>query len=189
MKKLFILLLIAPLFLPSCKDGEETPNYPTTTLMNDSYTSGGQITFEDGFAATEKAAATLGPVNDDYQIKNVSFMFGGAAGTRDVQIFIYKDAGTSNPLDLMYSGIHSITASDDAFQVIDLTSHEINSAKGRFRVVIEMSASGLPCVATDDQTSILAENWMMIKTSGVWRDPKNYGIDNNFIIRSEIFLK
>lgn len=186
MKRIMLfLLLITLLILYSCPgDGDDGPQ--TFDLQIDGYNSGDEVGFQAGFEPGEEGAVTLGPVDETYTITKVEFLFGGTAGTRDIILNIYEDIGETDPGNLLYSAPYGITASNTDLREINLSSQNITrTGGGSIRVSIEMTASGLPSIARDDDGSINTTlNW--IQSGGDWSPSANFGVTGDWVIRATV---
>ena len=156
----------------------------TTVLANDGFTAGAQAGFQAGFVAGEIAAARLVP-SAPTQIQAVRFLYGGAAGTRDIILHVWNDTGATSPGSELFTQIYSITASDAALQEIDLTTTPI-PVSGAFRVGIEFLDDGVPSVARDDDGTITANrNYILLSGVG-WVESSTVGLTGDWIIRAVV---
>jgi hypothetical protein len=179
-------LMAAVLLLAACGGGSDVAagGGVTSTLLNDGF-SGAGAAFQGGFVSGEEAAVTLGPVDRSFKVTKVRLLFGGTAGVRTVTLRIYADAGTASPGTLLHSADFQITASDSAFQELDLSGANVTLPAGRVRVSLRFTADGLPCVARDGDGTITAgRNW--IETGGTWSDASSLGVTGDWIIRAEV---
>src|SRR5688572_15469252 len=139
------LRLVGPLLLLSA-------SALAVELRNDGFESGMSAGFQGGFCPGEIAAARLIPTGGtSYRVNNVTFLFGGASGTRTITLDLYDDsAGTVSPGAPLHSDDYEVTGADDAFSQIDLSASAITGT-GPFRVGIELTATGFPSVARDSE--------------------------------------
>lgn len=184
MKQTLLSFLLFGLLFSACDKG---PDLVLVDFKNDSWDGATAPTFKADAATSDLIGASLGPVSGNSQINSVSFMYGGAAGTHNVTIKINEESGTANPNKELYSGTHSVTASDNTLQVIDLKDQNIIIASGKFRVTVGVQNDGLPSVATDGATQIDKCNWYKPNNSGTWKTAASLGINDNFIIRADVF--
>jgi len=187
------LLLLSFVLLTSCKDeSDDTPTAQTQNfeLILDTYKSGGDRQFQGGFLAGEEGAITLGPIDNTFQVKNVSFLFGGTGNTsveRDVTLKIYKDNGAIEPGDMVFSKRYTINSSNDVFQEIDLSNQNVTIVGGgKIRVSLEMSAASFPSIARDDGGVFqVNRNWVK-DVDNTWKTSEMFGMTGNWIIRASI---
>jgi hypothetical protein len=189
MKNTLVFLSFFLFVFTSCKKEDPTQQRQTVNLQLDGFNTGETKAFQAGFVSGETAEVTLGPVTYSFQVTYVQFLFGGngsTAVTRDVVLKIYKDIGVGNPGTLLFSSTYSIAASDIIMQQIDLRDNQIMvNGGGSIRVAIEMTDSGLPSVAADqDGTISNSANW--IKTGGSWVSSSSLGLSGDFIIRATV---
>jgi hypothetical protein len=190
---LSLLILLPLLWLAACKKTDTKHTHTeTVNLQIDGYTPSSGLAFQGGFISGEGAEVTLGPVSSAYQITTVQLFFGGMGmvpSTRDIVVKIYKDTGANTPGASLYTGTHSLRASDDVLQSIDLRSNNIVAAAGgKVRIAIEMTAAGLPSIAIDKDGTLTANaNW--IKTGGNWLSAASQSISGDFIIRATVEKK
>jgi len=189
MKNLTLFLVLFLFVFNCCKEDDNTPNTQTLNLQLDGFTAGAAKSFQAGFVAGETAEVKLGPVTNTFRVTNVQFIFGGTGSTptsRDVVLKIYKDIGVGTPGTLLFSSTYSIAASDSNLQQIDLRDEQITvTGGGSIRVALEMTASGLPSVATDQDGTISGSaNWM--KLGGSWVSAESQGLSGDFIIRATV---
>lgn len=159
----------------------------TITLQNDGFVSGDSASFQSGFASGEIGAATLGPVNETFQLTKIHFLF-GPVGTADatVTVRIYMDSGTATPGAQIYNADYSITPANDAMHEIDLTAENVTVlGGGSIRVGLEVQHAGAPGIARDDDGSIQPQrNWIFSQSS--WTDSNDLGLQGDWIIRAEV---
>jgi hypothetical protein len=157
-----------------------------TELANDSYEPGGSAGFQQGFVAGEIAAVRLVPPGSPLQVRSVRFLFGGAAGERNVVLSVWEDAAqTTAPGAELFSDTFAVTPSDDVLQEIDLTGEQI-TVSGPFRVGIGLTASGTPSVARDtDGTIAAARNFVLAEGLG-WRTSSFFGVTGDWVIRARV---
>jgi hypothetical protein len=155
------------------------------TLQNDSFVDGASAGFQGGFAAGEIGAVRLHPPDATPRLlKKVRFLFGGAAGTRDITLRIYDDAAlTTNPGAQLFSGGYQVTASDTAMQEIDLSGQGI-MISGPFRVGIEFTVGGAPSIARDDDGTITANRNFIY--AGFWAQSNFFGLTGDWIVRAVV---
>lgn len=156
-------------------------------LKNDSFVAGGAAVFQQGFNAGEEAAVTLGAGGSGFKVARVAFLFGGAAGTRDVIVRIYEETGSATPGALLYERTVAVSASDTAWQQVDLGT-SVLVPSGRARVSLRFTAAGAPSVARDDDSMspTPARNWMYVNSVGVWFDSSDLGVGGDWIIRAYV---
>jgi len=179
----------------SCTDDSTQPpkssELQAIQLYHDSYTANASKVFQGGFVAEEEAAVTLGPLDKELTIRNVQFLFGGGdPEDRNVTLKIFEDDGSDTPGQLIHSSRHLITPADNTFRQLNLTSYGLKiGANKMFRVSLEMSKSGLPCIARDDDGTIEnGKNWVRA-ADGTWQKAELLGITGDFIIRSEVVVE
>lgn len=184
MKQIVFSFLLFGLLLSACDKG---PDLVLIDYQNDSWDGMAAPTFKSDAAASDLVGASLGPVSGVSQVNSVSFMYGGGSGTFNVTIKINEEGGTVNPNLELYSGTHTVTASDNTLQVIDLKNENILINSGKFRVTVGLQNAGLPSIATDGATQIDKSNWYKPNNSGTWKTAASLGITDNFIIRADVF--
>ena len=153
-------------------------------LANDGFVDGGNAAFQGGFVSGEQAASRfLLPASGSYRLTGVKLLFGGAANTETITLHLYTDtAGTDAPGAEIFTMDYMVTASDSAFQMIDLSADTVG-VTGTFRVGIELQNSGLPSVARDTDGTI-AQDKNFIFTSGQWVRSSTLGVAGDWIIRA-----
>jgi hypothetical protein len=157
-----------------------------STLSNDGFTAGGAANYQAGFVAGEEAAATLGPVSRSFKVRKVQFLFGGGTGTRVVTLRILAETGAATPGVELYSGDYQVTASDTAFQEIDLAASNVTLPAGSLRVSIRFQAGGLPSVAADAAITS-GRNWIYASgTPSAWFAASSLGVTGDWIMRAEV---
>jgi hypothetical protein len=155
------------------------------TLQNDGF-SGGSVFFQSGFMTGEIGAVTLGPVADPFTVESVQLLFGGASTTETVTLKIFEETGVATPGSEMFSSDYSLTGSDYAWQVIDLSAQDILLQPGSYRFGIQYHHSGYPGIARDDDGNIqTGRNWVNL-TSGGWVAAETLGLTGDFIIRADV---
>jgi len=191
MKNLIIIpiALFAFLFISCSKD--EVQKTQTINLQIDGYDEGGSSTFVETTTVGEEIAITLGPVNNTFKISNIQFLFGGTGTnpvTRDVILKIYKDNGTVNPDNLLFSGNYTITASNTLIQEIDVRDENITlNGGGSIRIAFELvDDMGLPSFAQEfDGTYFETKNWIK-ESNGTWNSNDVFGLNGNWVIRATV---
>ena len=154
-------------------------------LQNDGFVEDGSVGFQNGFAAGERGAVTLGPVAEAFQINKVQLLFGPSGGPETVNLMIFLDQGGDDPGTLLFEGEFDIQPSADAISELDIAVEGIQVASGSIRVALAFLHSGAPSIARDDDGSIQpGRNW--IYTGGAWFDASDFGVSGDWIIRAEI---
>lgn len=178
-------LLAGLLHLAGCGGGSSDPGGGVaSTLLVDGFNGSG-ASFQAGFVAGEEAAVTLGPVDRAFRVTSVQFLYGGAPGVRTVTVRVFADTGAAAPGTIVHSADYQVTASDDAFQEVDLTGASVTLPAGRVRVAIRFQDAGLPAVARDGDGSITGgRNWIF--TAGEWLDSASLGLTGDWIIRAKV---
>lgn len=152
-------------------------------LKNDGFSAGQSVAFQAGFQANEIAASrfsTAGPAT----LHSVRFLFGGAAATTSVRLHVWDDTGALTPGTQHLVRDYLVTASDTAFQEIDLTADAI-PLNGGFRIGLEFLTPGLPSVARDDDGNIDA-NQNLIFTGGSWSLSQTLGLTGDWVLRAVV---
>jgi hypothetical protein len=194
MKPLPIVFLAAVMILPcSCSgpdgtgDTENIWSGSNLEFMNDGFQTGEPVGFISGFVVGEEAAAVLGPLDESYRIDSVSFFFGGeSAATTMLCINIYRDTGSADPGDLLYSGEFNGTPSNLVFNHFDIQSNNVVVVGGgSIRIAVEFMATSPPTVARDTDGTIDADrNW--IQTGGTWIRSQDLSVTGDWIIRATV---
>ncbi len=155
-------------------------------LQNDSFQSGDQAAFQNGFVSGEMAGVTLGPLNDACQVLDIQLLFGGDTSQRTVTLHIYQDNGATDPGPEVFSGDFQLTGSNENFVQIDLSGENILIGAGvAFRVAIEFQHDGVPSVARDADGINPGKNWIFASGLG-WVDSQTYLISGDWVIRAEV---
>lgn len=164
-----------------------SPALAQTELKNDGFTSGSMAGFQAGFVAGEIGAARLVPPDGSpYQVTTIRFLFGGGTGTRTVTLHIWQDAGGSaDPGTEIFSADYDVTASDEAFQEIDVSGDGIY-VTGGFRVGIEFTHSGTPSIARDNDGMAFADRSFIFIDAGMWFQSSALGLTGDWIIRADV---
>jgi hypothetical protein len=151
-------------------------------IRNDGWSSGGAAGFQAGFVSGEIAAVRLTPPGPlPCTVNRVRFLFGGAAGSRSVIVHVWDDtAGADNPGTELFAGSYQVTAADDAMQEVQLGVSGV-SVSGPFRVGIEFTQGGTPCVARDGDGITAGKNFIK---SGSWLKAEVLGVSGDWIIRA-----
>jgi MYXO-CTERM domain-containing protein len=157
----------------------------TVTLQNDGFVDGDSIGLQSGFAASEAAGVTLGPVDGPFTVEKVQLIFGPASGNRTVTLSVYLDDGGDDPGTLLHEADYELQSAEDAIIEIDLSAEDIQVASGSIRVAVLFQHTGAPSVARDDDGSIQGgRNW--IYTEGSWFDSETFGLEGDWVIRAEV---
>ena len=186
-KAILILGLFALAFtFNACREEPPPPEFETKLYQNDNWSAGMDPIFQAGFVSGERAAVTLGPIDETFIINSVEFLFGGEIATETVKVFVYRDDGSTKPGETLYQGDHELVASVTELQKIDLRDKEITfHGGGLCRIGIQFTHDGLPCVARDDDGSFSkGKNWIYVNNN--WTGSENEGIKDDFIIRANI---
>jgi hypothetical protein len=198
MKKLILIpILLLFIMTNSCKEeeGDDKPDVvqqtQTVQLQLDAHTDGGSSSFVETKIAGEEIAVTLGPVDSTFQVTHVKFFFGGTGLTivnRDVILKVYKENGSANPGDLLYSGNYTIASSDELMTELDLRDEGINvSGGGSIRVSFELKDTmGFPSFMEEySGTYFNTKNWIK-EANGTWKSNDGFGLDGNWVIRATV---
>ena len=161
---------------------------PGSHPKNDSFTTGGIAAFQDGFATGEIGAVRLTPTGPfPVQVTRVQFLFGGGVpGPDTITLRIWDDsAGTAAPGAPLFSEDYLVTASDTAFQEVDLSAAAI-MVSGPFRVGITLHHEGVPSIARDNDGTPAGRNFILANGLGWVRDSTFFGIGGDWIIRAGV---
>ena len=156
-------------------------------LRVDGWDSGQVAGFQAGFAAGEIAAVRLSPPAPGlHAVTNVSFLFGGGTGTRNIILRIWEDgAGGLSPGLEIFSREYQVAGSNDQIQQIDLSNDGV-FVTGPFRVGIELTQAGVPAPARDDDGTIsVPDNFILADIIG-WLNSSFFGVTGDWIIRAEV---
>ncbi len=191
MKKLsFIPILLISLYFASCEKDEDQQT-ETVNLQIDGYVEQGNRTFVATMTAGEEVAITLGPVVNTFQVTYITFLFGGTGQTvvnRDVILKIYKDNGSVNPGDLLYSGNYTLSSSNTLLQQLDIRNENVTyNGGGSIRVSFEfVDGTGFPAFA-QEFVGLYDPNKNWIKDSGgTWMTNDGIGLNGNWVIRATV---
>ena len=155
-------------------------------LQNDGFVDGASVGFQQGFAAGEQGAVTLGPVADSFQLNNVQLLFGPSGGAQTVTLRIFQDTGSPQPGPELFSGDFQLMPAPDSTQILDLSGEGLILGPGLFRVSIEFQHTGLPSIARDDDgTNTSGRNWINAQGIG-WIASGTLGVSGDWIIRAEV---
>ncbi len=153
------------------------------TLKQDGFTDGDKTYFQDGFVAGEAAAVTLGPVDGDFQILSIDFLFGGAAETEEVNLTIFRDLGDVEPGEVLFDQGFFVTGKDDATQEMPIAIDDIFvTGGGMIRVALSFTHDGLPSVARDSD-GVQGTNWIL---TDKWNTASDLGVAGDWVIRATI---
>jgi len=157
-----------------------------TLLQNDGFVDGQPAVFQGGFVAGEMAASRLVPSGvGPWRVNRVRFLFGGATSMHTITLRIYDDtAGTTIPGTELYFADYIVTGSDNQMQEIVLTGENIQ-VTGAFRVALQFTHAGFPCVARDADGTITATR-NFIFTPSVWFQSSLAGLTGDWIIRAGV---
>lgn len=168
--------------LAGCKSATGGPT--VSTLKSDGYVSG-SVSFQGGFLTGDAGATVLGPASSASTLKSVLFLYGGAAATDSITLTVYADAGNDAPGSVLYSHDYLLTASDAAFQQIDLTAQHIAVDAGHsIRVAVFFKHDGLPSLPLDGDGIVVGKSY--IYTTGGWIKNATAGVNDDWVIRAEI---
>ena len=182
------------IFFISCKKEDkeiEVQKTQTVNLQIDGYTDGGDKNFIQTVLIGEEVAITLGPVNNTFQIVSVDFLFGGTGNnpvTRNIILKIYKDNGTVDPGDLLFSSNYTIASSLTVIHKIDISDENVKvSGGGSIRVSFEMTDEiGFPSFAQEyDGEYFITKNWIK-EPNGTWKSNDTFGLNGNWVIRAVV---
>ena len=180
----FPAMILMVLFCCSAckKDKVEDPvSDNSITWQLDNYSKGQSISYNSNFVQKEEAVVVLGRMNQTYHIKNVQFLFGGKDETQTITLKIYRDKenGDMLPGQLLFESDYNLTATEDALQMIDLSSNG-----GSVRVAIRFQHNGLPSIGYDQNLDNENENLMNL--DGNWIISKSWNITGDWIIRAVV---
>ena len=191
---LIIYVALFMIFFISCKKEDkeiEVQKTQTVNLQIDGYTDGGDKNFIQTVLIGEEVAITLGPVNNTFQIVSVDFLFGGTGNnpvTRNIILKIYKDNGTVDPGDLLFSSNYTIASSLTVIHKIDISDENVKvSGGGSIRVSFEMTDEiGFPSFAQEyDGEYFITKNWIK-EPNGTWKSNDTFGLNGNWVIRAVV---
>ena len=188
-----IFVALFMIFFISCKKEEvvEVQKTKTVNLQIDGYTEGGSKNFIETISIGEEIAITLGPVSNTFQITSVDLLFGGTGNnpvTRNIILKIYKDNGTVNPGDLLFSSDYTIASSLTEIHKIDISDENIKiSGGGSIRISFEMTDEiGFPSFAQEyDGEYFITKNWIK-EPNGTWKSNDTFGLNGNWVIRAVV---
>lgn len=186
---LLILLGISLLTTISCREEPPPVEYNTNQYKLDNWTSAETAVFQGGFVSGERAAVTIGPINETFIMNSVEFLFGGSTETKSVKLFIYWDEGTTKPGELLLEKTYELTGNDNVLQKIQLKGELLQDiifhGGGMCRIALQFNHAGFPCIARDDDGSFSkGKNWIYVNNN--WTGSENEGIKDDFIIRANI---
>jgi hypothetical protein len=165
----------------SCSDSPGAP----VVLKNDGFADGQTASFQAGFVIGEIAAARLMP-SGPTQIVAVRFLYGGAAGTRSVRLYIWDDASLSvTPGTELYGQDYQVTASNFGLQEIDLSATPV-AVGGPFRIGLLFYDDGVPSIARDDDGNITANRNFILLNGVTWVDASTVGVTGDWILRAVV---
>jgi hypothetical protein len=157
-----------------------------TELKNDGFQDNDPVYFQAGFVSGEIGASKFIVPEPGMQVTAVRFLFGGAGGQEDITLRIYDNPGNGDaPGTQVFTGKYTLTAADDAFQEIDLSSEDL-FVPGNFRVGIEFTHSGLPSIGRDDNGLIPGRNYIRASGGVGWVDSADFFLDGDWIIRADV---
>jgi len=180
-----LALLASGLLLPLAATGLQEQ------LRNDGFEPGQPVNFQAGFLEGEIGAVRLTPtLACPCSVENVLLLLGGAADTVPIVLHIWDDAdGNPDPGPLLYQDSFSLTGSNTALQLIDLSAADV-VVSGSFRVGIEFTHAGLPSIASDTDGSIAAdENFLFADLSPLgffWFRSADFDLAGDWVIRASI---
>ena len=168
----------------------------TEDLRNDGATDGTTLGFQQGFTTGEIGAARLLPtIQCPCQLTSISFFFGPpVAGSEQttVGIHVWDDSGlVDDPGQSLFDGEATITTSESAIQVVDLSQLNI-TVTGPFRVGIASPLAGLPNIARDTDGLAFPERNLiyadLFQGAGIfaWARSQLFGVDGDWVIRAQI---
>jgi len=190
------LIICAALFMTffvNCKKEVEPEVQKTQTvnLQIDGYTEGGDKNFIQTVLVGEEVAITLGPVSNTFQITSVDLLFGGTGNnsvTRNIILKIYKDNGTVDPGDLLFSSDYTIASSLTVIHKIDISDENVKvSGGGSIRISFEITDEiGFPSFAQEyDGEYFITKNWIK-EPNGTWKSNDTFGLNGNWVIRTVV---
>jgi hypothetical protein len=156
---------------------------PLPVLANDGWRSGEAAVFGTSFVAGEIAAVRLSPTGPcPCPVAGAQLLFGGAPSTETVTLRVWDDdVGSLDPGTELFSGEFVLTGADDALQEIDLGGAGL-VLDGPVRVGVEVSHSGLPALARDDDGVTVKRNFVDPIGSG-WAEASAAGIPGDWVLR------
>lgn len=158
-----------------------------TWLVNDGWSDGQPVEFQEGFVAGEIGAARFLPAGPcPCYLKQISFLYGGAAAERTVRLHIWEDgAGAWTPGPELFSRDYLLSGAGDALQIVDLSGEGI-FVNGAFRVGFEFLDAGPPSIARDTDGNIQAGANFIYNELGIWADSSLFGLTGDWVIRVEV---
>jgi hypothetical protein len=160
-------------------------------LRNDGFEAGLPVNFQAGFIEGEIGAARLMPtLACPCSLENVSLLLGGSADTVPIVLRVWDDPdGNVDPGSPLYVDSFSLTGSNNALQLIDLSAANV-VVTGPFRVGIEFTHAGLPSIASDTDGTIAAdENFILADVFPLgffWFRSADLSVTGDWIIRATI---
>jgi MYXO-CTERM domain-containing protein len=144
------------------------------------------VAFQGGFVTGEMGAVVLVPSGTGpYQVVKVRLLFGAGTTTQDVTLRIYTDTGETTPGTQVFTADYTLTASDSAFNEIDLTADSV-LVPGNFRVAVEFQHDGMPSIARDTDGTIAASRNFIFGIPGGWFQSSLAGVTGDWIIRADV---
>jgi hypothetical protein len=160
------------------------PPASAVELANDSFGAGQLPVFEGQFLDGEIAAVRLVPPAP-LQLDGVRFLFGSTAITVNVVLHVWDDsAGTVAPGAELLTGTYLVSGSNGTFHWIDVSGAGL-VLSGPFRVGLEFTRNGLPCVARDDDGITPGVNFVDLVGIG-WQNAADAGVTGDFVIRATL---
>lgn len=155
------------------------------TLQNDGFV-GGSAAFQAGFVTGEIAASRFDPPGPfPMPLTEVRFLFGDIQVQTPVVLHVWEDTGAYGPGTEIYTEAYLATGSASALNSIDLTAAGVQ-VNGPFRVGLEFTQDGLPCVARDTDGTIAAtQNFIMANGIG-WVPSNLLGVTGDWVIRATV---
>jgi hypothetical protein len=146
-----------------------------------------------GFIEGEIGAARLVPtLACPCSLENVSLLLGGSADTVPIVLRVWDDPdGNVDPGSPLYVDSFSLTGSNNALQLIDLSAANVVVA-GPFRVGIEFTHAGVPSIASDTDGTIAADENFILAANPFpppgffWVRSAVLGVTGDWIIRATI---
>jgi hypothetical protein len=181
----FLLFL---LLTSSCEEKVQVLPKQAVCLAANNYTEGSNVIFYPTVEPGEEIAATLGPVGNAFKVITIQTLFSGDEGggaMRDVRLNVYEDNQETRPGKLLYSGIHSLSASPK-IQDINVRNEGIDLPAGSYlRVSFEtMDQRGFPTFAREFGGVFYEErNWLK-ESNGIWKKLDFEGAQGNWVIRA-----
>jgi hypothetical protein len=160
-------------------------------LRNDGFETGQPVNFQAGFIEGEIGAVRLTPtITCPCSVESVSLLYGGSADTVPIVLHIWEDPlGNDDPGSLVYVDSFSVTGSNNALQLIDLSAANA-IVSGPFRVGIEFTHAGLPSIASDTDGTISAgENFILADVTPLgflWFRSADLEVTGDWIIRASV---